>query len=140
MGFVCPQLKFAFGLLWDAVASVPANGIRHDLATEIIDEWVRTSDSVAPDGEKIGADGTPETVRLSHTVWSHPLLCHRRDARSDGGRGAAAPPGQQIAMATALLLLLALTAQGGLRTSQVAVRGPPSVSNCNTTTAGYNRL
>ena len=86
MGFVCPQLKFSFGLLWDGLATTPQNQTRLNWAVEIIDEWVRTSDSVTPDTGR--SQSKPGTVRLSHTAWSHgfgpPGCCPSGTAQGDG--------------------------------------------------------
>ena len=118
MGFVNPNLKFAVGLLWDALAgsgsgsgsggsgssssggeigggdragspslgSPGSPGVssalgavkqrRLELATQIIDEWVRTSDggSSPPDAGGGMSDlvvGASGGANLSHVSWSH---------------------------------------------------------------------
>ena len=87
MGFVCPQLKFAFGLLWDALARTSRNEERYSFAMEIINEWVRTSDLVSPDTARARSSGE-QTVRLSHTAWNHgfgpPGCCPSGTGQGDG--------------------------------------------------------
>ena len=92
MGFVCPQLKLAYGLLWDVLNGASANANakarkeRFDYAARIIDEWVRTSD--APTAALDMGATSSAGVRLSHTAWSHGFgqrgCCPAGVAQGDG--------------------------------------------------------
>ena len=106
MGFVCPQLKFAYGLLWDALAGAGTAGKaeRFGYAVRVVEEWVRASDAPVPrhrhgrtasghgrarTGGAGGAGGAAAAgVTLSHTEWTHGFgqrgCCPAGTAQTDG--------------------------------------------------------
>jgi hypothetical protein len=95
IGFVCPQLKFAFGLLWDAVATKAARNhtsdevnLRFDLATQMINEWTMQGGSGSEADGDVNCSGNVAVVNLSHSQWTHgfgpPGCCPAGTKQGDG--------------------------------------------------------